>query len=110
MGGYGSDYSYDTSDDIVKKSAKSYNIDKGRSYMESKAAVPPPRGKHLITEAKFPIIVAVDVTGSMREFPGIIFEKLWMSQNIITFSTRRILFIIITWNYIIYNTNKKNNL
>ena len=81
MGGYGSDYSYDLSDDVVKKSAKTYNIDTGRSYTESKAAVPPPRGKHLITEAKFPIIVAVDVTGSMREFPGIIFEKLCILYN-----------------------------
>ena len=80
MGGYGSSYSYDDDDAVVKKSAKSYNIDAGRTY-ESKAAVPPPVGKHLITEAKFPIVVAVDVTGSMRELPGIIFEKLCILYN-----------------------------
>ncbi|NHI92417.1 MAG: hypothetical protein EAX96_07925 [Candidatus Lokiarchaeota archaeon] len=81
MGGYGSDYSYSIDDDIVKKSAKSYNIDAGRSYRESRSSIPPPKGKHLITEAKFPIIVVVDVTGSMREFPGIIFEKLCILYN-----------------------------
>lgn len=80
MGGYGSDYSYDTDESVVNKSATSYNIDTGRTY-EAKAALPPPLGKHLITEATFPIVVAVDVTGSMREFPGIIFEKLCILYN-----------------------------
>jgi len=81
LGGYGSDYSYDTDSSVVKKSAKSYNIDKGRKYAETKAAVPPPKGKHLITEARFPIVVIVDVTGSMKTFPGIIFEKLCILYN-----------------------------
>ncbi|MFX0099773.1 MAG: hypothetical protein ACFFCS_09330 [Candidatus Hodarchaeota archaeon] len=76
MGGYGSDYDYSTDDSVVKRSAKSYNIAKGRDYTESKAAVPPPKDKVLITEAKFPIVVSVDVTGSMKTWPGIIFEKL----------------------------------
>ncbi|MHA1378814.1 MAG: hypothetical protein ACTSRG_10570 [Candidatus Helarchaeota archaeon] len=80
MGGYGSDYSYDTDDDIVKKSAASYNIDYGRKY-EQKTVIPPPVGKHLITEAKFPIVVVVDVTGSMKEWPRIIFEKLCILYN-----------------------------
>ena len=81
MGGYGSDYSYDTDDSVVKKSAASYNIDHGRKYVESKAIVPPPQGKHLITEAKFPIVVAVDVTGSMKQWPKIIFDKLCILYN-----------------------------
>ncbi|MHA1784398.1 MAG: hypothetical protein ACTSVY_00730 [Candidatus Helarchaeota archaeon] len=85
MGGYGSDYSYDLDDHVVRKSAQDYNIDKGRYYAESKTAVSAPVGKHLITEAKFPIIVAVDVTGSMREFPGIIFEKLCILYNEVLF-------------------------
>ncbi|MHA1301434.1 MAG: hypothetical protein ACTSO9_18590 [Candidatus Helarchaeota archaeon] len=80
MGGYGSDYSYDTDDDIVKKSAASYNIDYGRKY-ETKTVLPPPIGKHLITEAKFPMVVIVDVTGSMKEWPRIIFEKLCILYN-----------------------------
>lgn len=80
MGGYGSSYSYDEDDSVVKKSASSYNIDLGRTY-EAKTAIPPPQGKVLITEANFPVVVAVDVTGSMRELPGIIFEKLCILYN-----------------------------
>ncbi|NVM01559.1 MAG: hypothetical protein HWN67_04455 [Candidatus Helarchaeota archaeon] len=80
MGGYGSDYDYSDDDSVVKKSAASYNIDYGRTY-ETKGAVPPPVGKHLITEAKFPIVVAVDVTGSMKTWPKIIFEKLCILYN-----------------------------
>nr|MDO8112170.1 hypothetical protein [Candidatus Sigynarchaeota archaeon] len=81
MGGYGSDYDTSTDSAVVKKSAASYNVDAGRKYEEPKTIVPPPRGKVLITKAKFPLVVAVDVTGSMREFPKIIFEKLCILYN-----------------------------
>lgn len=80
-GGYGSDYNTATDSATTKKSAASYNIDAGRKYDEPKTIVPPPRGKVLITKAKFPLVVAVDVTGSMREFPKIIFEKLCILYN-----------------------------
>ncbi|MHA2295367.1 MAG: hypothetical protein ACXAEU_08495 [Candidatus Hodarchaeales archaeon] len=80
MGGYGSSYSYDTDDSVTKKSAASYNIDIGRTY-EAKTAIPPPTGKVLITEARFPLVVAVDVTGSMSTLPSIIFEKLCILYN-----------------------------
>ncbi|MHA1370336.1 MAG: hypothetical protein ACTSRA_11545 [Promethearchaeota archaeon] len=76
MGGYGSSYDYSTDDAVVKRSAKSYNIQLKREYKETRSAPPPPVGKVLVTKAKFPMVVAVDVTGSMREYPRMIFEKL----------------------------------
>ncbi len=85
MGGYGSDYDYGTTDAVVKRSAASYNIDKGRKYTEVKSILPPPKGKVLVTKAKLPLVVAVDVTGSMREFPKIIFEKLCILYNEVLF-------------------------
>lgn len=83
MGGYGDSYSYDTDDSVVKKSAKSYNVDHGRQYKmkERKAVLPPPKGKELITKAEFPLVVAVDVTGSMKTLPKLIFEKLCILYN-----------------------------
>lgn len=90
MGGYGSDYSYDTDESTLKKSADSYNIDSGRTY-EVKAALPAPIGKHLITEARFPIVIATDVTGSMKEWPRIIFEKLCILYNEVLFFLPEIL-------------------
>nr|MDO8085519.1 hypothetical protein [Candidatus Sigynarchaeum springense] len=81
MGGYGSDYDISTDAAVIKKSASSYNIDAGRKYEEPKKIFPSPVNKVLITKAKFPLVIAVDVTGSMREFPKIIFEKLCILYN-----------------------------
>lgn len=83
MGGYGSDYSYDEDEKVVKKSAAAYNIDKKRNFdsKETKTYLPPPKGKVLLTKAKFPLVVALDVTGSMREYPKMIFEKLCILYN-----------------------------
>ncbi|MHA1148854.1 MAG: hypothetical protein ACTSR8_11510 [Promethearchaeota archaeon] len=85
MGGYGSDYSYDTDDRVVKKSASSYNLDHEREYKETKVALPPPVDKVLLTKAKFPLVVAVDVTGSMRTLPALFFEKLCILYNEVLF-------------------------
>jgi len=85
LGGYGSSYDYGTDENIVKKSAASYNIDYNRDYkpqeVEERKKLPPPRGKVLITKAFFPLVIAVDVTGSMRTFPQLIFEKLCILYN-----------------------------
>lgn len=82
MGGY-SDYNYSASSDVVRKSVSSYNVDNNRSYteIEKKKALPSPIGKIIQTSAKFPIVIATDVTGSMRRFPKLIFEKLCMLYN-----------------------------
>lgn len=84
MGGYGASYSYDDSVDVVKKSAKDYNIANQRAYVEpkeEKARLPPPLNKIMLTKAKLPVVIAVDVTGSMRTYPKMIFEKLCILYN-----------------------------
>ncbi len=85
MGGYGDDYDYDTSDSVVRKSAKTYNIDYDRAYQQGDTGLPPPKDKILLTKAKFPLVVATDVTGSMSTWPKLIFEKLCILYNEILF-------------------------
>jgi hypothetical protein len=52
----------------------------GRTYLESRRspdlALTDPRGKRLLTESENPILVAVDVTGSMAHWPREIFDRL----------------------------------
>jgi hypothetical protein len=52
----------------------------GRTYLAGKTApdleLTDPRGKRLTTESKNPILVAVDVTGSMAHWPAEIFDRL----------------------------------
>src|SRR3989339_1416261 len=48
--------------------------DRSRSYRGGKTEAPV--GKDLISESTHPLVVITDVTGSMNEWPGIIFEKL----------------------------------
>jgi len=85
MGGYGGSYDYSTDKAVVKKSAKSYNVAHKRNYkaekIEERKKLPPPVDKVLLTKAHFPIVIAVDVTGSMRTLPQLIFEKLCILYN-----------------------------
>ncbi len=85
MGGYGDGYDYDTTPAVVKKTAKDYNIAHKRDYKphktETRKKLPPPKGKVLLTKAHFPIVIAVDVTGSMKTLPALIFEKLSLLYN-----------------------------
>ena len=85
LGGYGGSYDYSTDEEVVKKSAKSYNITHKRDYkphkVETRVKLPPPVDKVLLTKAEFPIVIAVDVTGSMRTLPQLIFEKLCILYN-----------------------------
>jgi len=85
MGGYGGSYDYSTDKKVTRKSAKSYNIDHKRDYkahkIETRTKLPPPLDKVLLTKAHFPIVIAVDVTGSMKTWPQLIFEKLCILYN-----------------------------
>ncbi len=85
MGGYGDDYDYSTDTKVVKKTAKSYNVAHKRDYkahkIETRKKLPPPINKVLLTKAHFPVVVAVDVTGSMKTLPQLIFEKLCLLYN-----------------------------
>ncbi len=66
----------------MKKSAASYNIDAKREYkVEEKEKLPPPLNKVLLTKASFPLVIGVDVTGSMSTLPALIFEKLCILYN-----------------------------
>jgi hypothetical protein len=89
MGGYGDDYDYSTDADVVKKTAKAYNVDHKRDYkphkIETRKKIPPPLNKVLLTKAHFPIVIAVDVTGSMKTLPQLIFEKLCLLYNEVMF-------------------------
>jgi len=73
-GGY--DYSYTPS--TKQKSAKDYAAQAGSVYEGRSEAkgVPSPVGKTLKTNSPTPVVFAVDVTGSMGSWPGIIFHKL----------------------------------
>lgn len=68
---------YDYSDAAPKKSDEEYAKQAGSAYSgrESKG-VPPPRGKTVQSDSPTPLVFAVDVTGSMGEWPKIIFNKL----------------------------------
>ena len=79
MGG-GGGWDYDYSDGALKKSGKEYASEARkegivRSYAAGKG-LPPPVGKEVGTASPTPLVVGVDVTGSMGEWPGIIFQKL----------------------------------
>ncbi len=65
MDGYGGSYDYNTDNSVVKKFAKSYNIDHKRDYkahkIESRAKLSPLIDIVLLTKAFFPIVIAMDV-------------------------------------------------
>lgn len=48
----------------------------GADHSAKRGKTPPPVGKEIQTESTHPLVVAVDVTGSMSSWPAVIFEKL----------------------------------
>lgn len=81
MGG-GGGWDYDYSESALRKSSKSYATEAKkegvvRAYTGDRGkGLPPPVGKQISSSSPTPVVVAVDVTGSMGQWPGIIFEKL----------------------------------
>jgi len=79
MGGWSStkysDYNWSRSKKVTKKSAKSYTNDDGRVYQQPTRGKSP-IGTELKTESDLAAILMVDVTGSMRNWPEIIFDRL----------------------------------
>jgi hypothetical protein len=86
MGG-GGGWDYDYSESALRKSSKEYGEQAKqqgvvRQYTGTQAkGLPPPVGKEIRTDSPTPLAVAVDVTGSMGEWPRIIFEKLPVLYN-----------------------------
>lgn len=88
MGGmstdWGSSGSYDWSDSssVTKKSARDYAREDRRKYTpDSKKGIAPPNGLELKVQAPASMILVVDVTGSMKEWPKMIFEKIATLYN-----------------------------
>lgn len=86
MGG-GGGWDYDYSESALQKSSKDYKqeatqqgIQRNYKGTESKG-VPPPVGREVSTDSPTPLVVAVDVSGSMSHWPGVIFEKLPVLYN-----------------------------
>jgi hypothetical protein len=70
-------YDYSESPDVLKKKDTDYAAAAGSAYQGTSASgVPAPVGKRLKTDSPTPLVFAVDVTGSMGEWPKIIFNKL----------------------------------
>jgi len=86
MGG-GGGWDYDYAENALKKSSKEYAEEAKkegvvRSYGgTTQKGLPPPVGRSVATDSPTPLVVAVDVTGSMGEWPKIIFEKLPVLYN-----------------------------
>jgi hypothetical protein len=62
--------------DDSEKSARSKGESRKSEYKSRVGTTPPPIGKNISTESTHPFVGIVDVTGSMSEWPKIIFEKL----------------------------------
>lgn len=71
MGGYGSNYDYSETPDVLNKSVEEYNKLLRRIYevKEIPAELKYPFGKIVETKKKLPIVICQDVTGSLGEFP-----------------------------------------
>lgn len=74
-------YDYKSARDAYKASepviaSPSASRSRAADYRSKIGKTPAPVGKELVTESTHPIVIAVDVTGSMSSWPSIIFEKL----------------------------------
>jgi len=72
-------HDYDWRDDskVTKKTAREYAKEDKREYsgMSSKG-IPSPVGKELSSDSPLVLALVVDVTGSMKKWPGLIFNKI----------------------------------
>jgi hypothetical protein len=86
MGG-GGGWDYDYSESALQKSSKDYKAEAAsagvfRNYKgHESAGLPPPVGKQISTASPTPLVVAVDVSGSMSHWPSVIFDKLPVLYN-----------------------------
>ncbi len=86
MGG-GGGWDYDYSEAALGRSGPEYAAEAraegvAREYAGAETrGIPPPLGRRLSTASPTPLVVVVDVTGSMREWPKVIFDKLPVLYN-----------------------------
>jgi hypothetical protein len=79
MGGsstFSSSGNYDWGDKAAKKTARDYAVDDKRVYTgRSSKGLKPPVGTDISTESKLPVVLELDVTGSMEKWPEFILER-----------------------------------
>lgn len=86
MGG-GGGWDYDYSENALKRSSQEYEAQAkqqgiSRQYKGKESqGLPPPTGKTISTDSPTPLVVAVDVSGSMDQWPRVIFTKLPVLYN-----------------------------
>lgn len=91
MGGmstdWGSSRAYDFSDSATRKSARDYSAADNRTYTgDTSHGLAAPVGKEISTKSRLATILAIDTTGSMRDWPKLIFEKiatLYTESNVV---------------------------
>jgi hypothetical protein len=71
-----SSYDWDSSSSVTKKSAASYSKQDKRIYTGSTTGIKPPVGKDIYTSSPLAAVLMVDITGSMKKWPGLIFNKI----------------------------------
>lgn len=82
MGGYSesyassSSYDFDRAPSVTKRTAKSYAAEDKRVYTPPKKGLDSPVGKDIKSDSPYSAVLVVDVTGSMKDWPGLIFEKI----------------------------------
>jgi len=83
MGGWSSDsgsardYDWSSSSRVTKKSAREYASEDKRAYSKQEdKGINAPVNKDIKTDSEMALILVVDVTGSMREWPKTIFQKI----------------------------------
>jgi hypothetical protein len=70
-------YKWDSAPSVSKKSARSYADEDKRKYTPvSEKGIAPPIGLEMIVQTPASAILVVDVTGSMKDWPPLIFEKI----------------------------------
>lgn len=86
MGG-GGGWDYDYSEQALTRSSKDYKAEAAkqgivRSYKgDESQGLPAPVGREISTGSPTPLVVAVDVSGSMSSWPSVIFDKLPVLYN-----------------------------
>jgi hypothetical protein len=76
MGGYSSgDYDFSEEKSVSRRSAESYAKTDKRVYETPKKGIALPKGRKITADGPYAAILVVDVTGSMKEWPEMIFKK-----------------------------------
>jgi len=85
-GGGSSSYDYSSKPAVTKRSASSYAKEDKRTYKKPEKGITMPVGKTIESNSPYSAVLVVDVTGSMQEWPKMIFDKipaLYSESNVV---------------------------